>query len=81
MILQEHFRRRVQAELDERDWSQSDLAREMGVTRSVVSQYLTGRITPGLDVVERFAKAFGFEENPLDLLVEKSIREKHQSVS
>jgi transcriptional regulator with XRE-family HTH domain len=61
VVMQANFRDKVHQALEERGWSQSALAREMNVTRSVVSQYLSGRITPGLDVVEKFANALGVD--------------------
>lgn len=72
MILQEKFRKKVQLALTEKGWSQSDLARAMNVTRSVVSQYITGRIAPGLDVVEKFASAL--EVDPWNLVDDQPIR-------
>lgn len=72
MVMQDNFRVKVQTALTERAWSQSELARKMGVTRSVVSQYLSGRIAPGLDVVEKFATAL--EVEPWNLVDDKPIR-------
>lgn len=55
--------------MDETGMSQSDIARKMKVTRSLVSQYLSGHRCPGLDMVVRFADALGIEE-PIELLSE-----------
>ena len=75
VVMQAKFREKVLAALEQRDWSQSELARKMGITRSVVSQYLTGRIVPGLDVVEKFAGAL--EIDPWNLVDDKPIRFCH----
>ena len=81
VILQDIFRRRVREELSDQELSQSELARRMGVTPSTVNQYLSGKIAPGIDMVEQFALALGFE-NPLDLLNErKQQRKKLQPAS
>lgn len=68
------FQSRVREALRMRAINQSELARRMGVERSTVSQYLTGRNSPGFDVVERFAKAL--ELRPSILVNENSIGEK-----
>jgi transcriptional regulator with XRE-family HTH domain len=56
-VLQNAFRENLRATLDEKDISQSDLAKRLGVTRSYISNILAGRHSPGLDVVERIADA------------------------
>jgi transcriptional regulator with XRE-family HTH domain len=68
MILQNRFQARVKEELEKRDWSQSKLAESMGVGRAYVSNYLNGRSSPGLDVIERFA--FALNVDPTELLLE-----------
>lgn len=63
--LAETFRSNVQARLAELSWKPADLAREMGTSPAFVSVYLSdnkkGRRTkakvPGLDVLEKFARA------------------------
>ncbi|TWT49005.1 helix-turn-helix protein [Thalassoglobus neptunius] len=57
MVLQEEFRRIVKDELTRQGMSQSELARRMGISRPTVSQYLSGKFCPGLDVVENFFNA------------------------
>lgn len=42
-----------------RGWSQSDLAKRAGVTKSAISTYEQGIRTPSADVLCAFAKAFG----------------------
>ncbi len=59
MILEKEFVEIVEARLAELGWSRSELARQMGVGRSVVTDYLNRRSRPGLDVVERFFAALG----------------------
>lgn len=44
---------------ESREWSQADLARKAGVTKSAISTYELGLRTPSADVVCSFAKAFG----------------------
>lgn len=44
---------------ESRDWSQAELARRAGVTKSAISTYELGMRTPSADVVCAFAKAFG----------------------
>lgn len=43
--------------LKEFDWSQADLSRASGLTRSVISKYITGR-TPDESALRKLAKAF-----------------------
>lgn len=71
MILEQRFLKRVAEAMQAQDMNQSALARKMNVTRSMVSQYLTGHRTPGLDVVERFAKAL--DVDPLALLSSENL--------
>lgn len=82
MLLQDIFRRRVQEELDERGWTQSELGRNLDppANPSFVNQYVMGRRCPGLDVVERFAKALGYDD-PRMLLEEKPAKRKLQPVA
>lgn len=68
MLLQYRFQARVKDELAKRNWSQTKLAEVMQVGRAYVSVYLMGKRSPGLDVVERFAKAL--EIDPVELLQE-----------
>lgn len=44
---------------ESRDWSQAELARRTGVTKSAISTYELGLRTPSADVVCAFAKVFG----------------------
>ena len=44
---------------ESRDWSQAELARRSGVTKSAISTYELGLRTPSADVVCAFAKVFG----------------------
>lgn len=44
---------------ESRDWSQAELARRTGVTKSAISTYELGIRTPSADVVCAFAKVFG----------------------
>lgn len=51
--------------------SQSKLARDMNATPQYVSNYLSGRVCPGLDVVQRFADALHCD--PVELLKESEV--------
>lgn len=44
---------------ESRNWSQAELARRTGVTKSAISTYEVGIRTPSADVVCAFAKVFG----------------------
>ena len=59
VILELEFQRIVNQELELRNWTRSELARKMGVDGAYVSRYLSGKIAPGPDVIERFFRAFG----------------------
>lgn len=60
MMLQDEFRQLILDELQRQGVTHGELARRMGVSRPMVSQYLAGRVSPGVDVVERFCRALGF---------------------
>lgn len=61
MILDKQFLQIVEDELAARHWSRSDLARAMGIKPQMVTDYLNGRSTPGLGVIERFLAALELE--------------------
>lgn len=65
MILQKRFAQRVREAMEIEGINQTELGLRMGVTRSLVSQYLTGVRSPGLDMLERFAKALSVDEPSL----------------
>ncbi len=44
---------RLRARLTKLEWTQSDLARELGVSTAVVSRWLSGERTPSLDMAFR----------------------------
>jgi len=58
VILQEDFKRLVEEQLVQRDWSRADLARAMNKSRQYVTNYLNGNVSPGPDVIEAFFAAF-----------------------
>ena len=70
--LRKRFVERVQSAMAANGWSQSELAREMGITRAMVSQYLSGHRSPGLEVVQHFADALRLV-NPWNLLDDKPL--------
>lgn len=55
--LNEQFVAGVQRRLAELDWTQTQLAEAMGVTKAYVSELVLMRRTPGLMVVEKVAAA------------------------
>ena len=55
--LGEVFRLNVRKRMGQLDFTQSDLARQMGVTPSSVNQMLSGHREPGLGTLQSFAKA------------------------
>lgn len=50
---------------ESREWSQAELARRAGITKSAISTYELGIRTPSADVVCAFAKAFGVSSDYL----------------
>ena len=70
VTLQERFRENVVRLIAERGITRSELAREMGVGAAYVTEYLSGRVSPGLDVLARFSTALGVD--PSELLLEPS---------
>jgi ribosome-binding protein aMBF1 (putative translation factor) len=65
VVLHQRFTAKLRQALDDRGWSQSELARRLNIDQSVVNRYLNGRICPGLDLVEKFASALGVEPHNL----------------
>ncbi|MGC5010273.1 helix-turn-helix domain-containing protein [Streptosporangium sp. DT93] len=51
--------RTVRTMREGRGWSQSDLAREAGMTQSAVARFEGGGTVPTLPVLERLARALG----------------------
>lgn len=62
--LKNRFIRKANEAMQLQGWSKAELARRMGVSAQFVGQYLGSEnpSTPGLDVVERFARALGLED-------------------
>lgn len=63
------FRNRVRDLLDQRNLTQSDLAKLMGVHKQYVSHLMTGVRNPGFDSLEKAAEALGVD--PAELISEK----------
>lgn len=61
MLLDNQFREIVAQQMKLKGWTQIRLADEMGVTQPYVSQYMSGRVSPGDDVKDRFFNALGLE--------------------
>jgi len=65
VILHDRFRTKLQQALNERGWTQTDLARRMECAQPVVHRYLSGLRCPGLDMVAKFEAAIGVEHGSL----------------
>jgi transcriptional regulator with XRE-family HTH domain len=59
--LYDAFCANVRERMEELDLSQSELAKQLKVTPSFVSQLLNGHLRPGLDTLDNFAKALKCE--------------------
>jgi transcriptional regulator with XRE-family HTH domain len=74
MILDDRFRTKVEEALKYHGWTQSELARRMGVGRQYISQYLRQGISPRTETIEKFAEALHVDpgnlvdKNPLEIL-------------
>lgn len=55
-------------QLQDREWSQADLARHSGITKGAVSNYINGRV-PDESSLRKIAKAFNL---PTDFVFEKA---------
>ncbi|MCK6618237.1 MAG: helix-turn-helix domain-containing protein [Cyclobacteriaceae bacterium] len=53
----------------EKDWSQTDLANESGVSREMIGKYERGEASPSIEAAKKIADTF---EVPLDYLVGSS---------
>lgn len=51
----------INAELDTRQWSQADLHRKSGMSRTVISNVVSGTSVPGWDFCVGIAKAFNLQ--------------------
>lgn len=45
--------------VEEKGWTHEELAHMLGVSRPTVTQYLTGRFRPSLEILTKFAKLAG----------------------
>lgn len=61
-VLQDRFCRNVDAILRQARISRAELARRMGVTQTYPLNYINKSVSPGFDVVERFATALGLPD-------------------
>jgi transcriptional regulator with XRE-family HTH domain len=68
------FRENVEMLLSHKGWSRLELAQEMGVTRSYVTQVLGVHRGVGLDAIEKFADALGVE--PSDLIKKQKAKRR-----
>ncbi len=54
----DHFSEWLQAEMDKRDWSQSDCARAADLNRAVINKLLNGKCKPQPSTLTAIARAF-----------------------
>lgn len=73
MVMQRRFRERVLERIQVMEITKAELARRMDVANSYVHQYVSGRVSPGFEVVEKFATAL--EIDPSLLVGPKSLIE------
>lgn len=55
----ESIRRNIQAKIAQLGWTQADLAQKCHMAPQALNRYLSGRATPGLDVLDRISAALG----------------------
>lgn len=72
MILEPRFREKLVQAMAEAHLTNTELANKMGVSRQYVGEYLSGRRSPGLDVLERFAAAL--EVDPWNLIDDQPLK-------
>jgi transcriptional regulator with XRE-family HTH domain len=65
-LTKQEFGRRIYELINERGWSQSDLARAADLPRDSISTYVNGKSLPQGKSLKKLAEAFGLR--PLDLL-------------
>lgn len=65
VIQMQDLGRKVKQLREGREWSQAELARRSGITKSAISTYEVGTRTPSADVVKTFAKVFGVSSDYL----------------
>ena len=54
-----HYRERIRAWIADHDLKQKALAKELGITDSVISNYLTGRSQMPIEMLVKLADTFG----------------------
>lgn len=59
------FRENVESLMTSKHWNQTDLADEMGVTQSYVSQVLSGHRNVAFEALDKFSKALGVAPDSL----------------
>lgn len=52
----------LQSELDNREWTQADLARKAELSRTVISRVMNGERLPGIDFCKGVARALGLRD-------------------
>ena len=67
MDLRKIFMDNLRLRLDEKGWSQRELARRLGVSSAAVSHLFTGNRQPGLSTIESIARVL--DVSPLELLI------------
>lgn len=70
-LTKEEFGRRLHAEIINRGWNQSEMARRADLRRDAVSTYVRGTVLPSPTALRKLADALGME--PSDLLPNSAI--------
>jgi len=81
-LTKEEFGRRLHAEIINRGWNQSEMARQSGLRRDAISTYVRGTVLPSPSALQKLANALGVQ--PTDLLPNaamSAIESDHSSLS
>ena len=72
-VMQITFKQKINELLIAKKMRKADLARAMSVHPTYLTQYISGDVSPGLDVIEKFARALRVE--PWQLLDDTPVAE------
>lgn len=81
-LTKEEFGRRLHAEIINRGWNQSEMARRADLRRDAISTYVRGTVLPSPAALQKLANALGMQ--PTDLLPNSAmsaIESDHSSLS
>lgn len=75
------FQERLQEAMNKKGFAQKDLVAMSGITKGAISQYISGKMTPGEEKIQQLAKALGVteawlknEKEPVDISPENLFR-------